>query len=65
MKVHEKVIDMNVYFPDSIERVLRVLEKRERSAGKARAPIERLGSNRNQNGDGLLTTHNTCVVNWI
>ena len=29
------------------------------------APIERLGSNRNQNGDCLLTTHNTCVVNWI
>ena len=41
MKVHEKVIDMNVYFPDSIERVLRVLEKRERSTGKARARLTR------------------------
>ena len=27
----------NVYFPDSTERVLRVLEKRETSTGKARA----------------------------
>ena len=27
----------NVYFPDSIERVLRVLEKRETSTTKARA----------------------------
>ena len=37
VKVHEQVIDMNVYFPDSIERVLRVLERRETSTAKARA----------------------------
>ena len=35
------------------KRVLRVLEKRETSAAKA-APIERLGSKRNQYGDRLL-----------
>ena len=48
MKVHEKVIDMNVYFPDSIERVLRVLEKKRvlgKLARATHAPIERLGSN--------------------
>ena len=37
VKVHEQVIGMNVYFLDSIERVLRVLERRETSAAKARA----------------------------
>ena len=51
VKVHEQVIGMNVYFPDSIERVLRVLERRETSTAKARArdsrAIERLGFHRN------------------
>ena len=37
VKVHEQVIGMNVYFPDSIERVLRELERRETSIVKARA----------------------------
>ena len=37
VKVHEQVIGMNVYFPDPIERVIPVLEKRETSAAKARA----------------------------
>ena len=40
----------------------RVLGKLARAT---HAPIERLGSKTNQNGDGLLTTHNTCVVKWI
>ena len=53
----------NVYFPDSIERVLRVLEKRETSTTKRKparerhAPIERLGPKRNQYGDGLSIEH--------
>ena len=56
---------MNVYFPDSIERVLRVLERRElvlrKLAREPHALIERLGSKRNQYVDGL-TTQKTCVV---
>ena len=62
---------MNTYFSDPIERVLLVLEKRETSttlrklARETHAPIERLGSKRNQYGDGLLITHNTCKGNWI
>ena len=57
---------MNVYFPDSIERVLRVLERREelvlrKLAREPHALIERLGSKRNQCVDGL-TTQKTCVV---
>ena len=40
----------------------RVLRK---PARETHAPIERLGSKRNQYGDGLLTTQSTCVVNWI
>ena len=53
---------MNTYFSDPTERVLLVLEKRETSttlrklARETHAPIERLGSKRNQYGDGLLIT---------
>ena len=37
VKVHEQVIGMNVYFPNSTEPVLRVLERRETSTATARA----------------------------
>ena len=37
VKVHEQVIGINVYFPDSIERVWQVLERRETSTATARA----------------------------
>ena len=37
VKVHEQVIGMFVYFPDNIERVWRVLERRETSTATALA----------------------------
>ena len=37
----------------------------ENPARETHAPIERLGSKRNQYGGGLLTRQNMCVVNWI
>ena len=65
VKVHEQVVGMNVYFPDSIERVWQVLERRETSTATARARDSRAnwetGFSQKQYGDGL-TTQKTCVV---
>ena len=53
---------------DSNERVLQATHAKRvarKPVRETHAPIERLGSSRNQYGDELLTRHNTCVVNWI
>ena len=58
----------NVYFPDSIERATstrEMLNELPKPARETHAPMERLGSKRNQYGDGLLTRQSTCIVNWI
>ena len=58
----------NVYLPDFIERVYEHSRNAKRAlrklARETHAPMERLGSKRNQYGGRLLTRKNTCVVNW-